>query len=241
MAVQTINIGAVANDGTGDDLREAFIKINQNFEELDLRDDEQTTASNIGSIGEGIFANKVNYDLQFKKLVGGSNVSLTPTGESIVVNAVGGLQQLVVSSDNGSIILKDGDAVNLVGGSGIETSVLGNTITITNTNSSLVTDTTPQLGGNLDAQNFNISNANTIQSSTFQGFLNGNVEGNVWDIDIRTVDSRLDEAEQILTGFELGSLSSNVTSLLEFLARSVDIEYGTIVSPSPTISDFGSI
>ena len=35
MTVQLINIGNVANDGTGDDLREAFIKVNQNFEEID--------------------------------------------------------------------------------------------------------------------------------------------------------------------------------------------------------------
>ena len=69
MAIQLIDIGQVANDGSGDDLREAFIKVNQNFEELDLRDDEQTTASNIGGAGGvGVFSNRVNYDLQFKKL-----------------------------------------------------------------------------------------------------------------------------------------------------------------------------
>ena len=34
MAIQTINIGNIANDGTGDDLREAFIKVNNNFTEL---------------------------------------------------------------------------------------------------------------------------------------------------------------------------------------------------------------
>ena len=28
MAIQTINIGTIANDGTGDDLREAFVKVN---------------------------------------------------------------------------------------------------------------------------------------------------------------------------------------------------------------------
>ena len=49
MAVQTINIGTLANDGTGDDLREAFIKVNQNFESLDLRAPESSTASNQGS------------------------------------------------------------------------------------------------------------------------------------------------------------------------------------------------
>ena len=34
MAIQTINIGTIANDGTGDDLREAFVKVNNNFTEL---------------------------------------------------------------------------------------------------------------------------------------------------------------------------------------------------------------
>ncbi len=34
MAKQTINIGSVANDGTGDPLRSAFDKVNDNFDEL---------------------------------------------------------------------------------------------------------------------------------------------------------------------------------------------------------------
>lgn len=34
MAKQTINVGTVANDGTGDKLRAAFVKVNDNFTEL---------------------------------------------------------------------------------------------------------------------------------------------------------------------------------------------------------------
>ena len=34
MANQTINIGATANDGTGDQLRDAFDKVNDNFLEV---------------------------------------------------------------------------------------------------------------------------------------------------------------------------------------------------------------
>jgi len=37
MAIQTINIGTVANDGTGDPLRTAFSKSNSNFTDLDTR------------------------------------------------------------------------------------------------------------------------------------------------------------------------------------------------------------
>lgn len=48
MAQQTINIGSVANDGTGDPLRTAFDKVNDNFTELyndDAGDVNQVTGS----------------------------------------------------------------------------------------------------------------------------------------------------------------------------------------------------
>ena len=47
MANSIINIGTLANDGTGDDLREAFIKVNNNFSELYARSPESTTAVNL--------------------------------------------------------------------------------------------------------------------------------------------------------------------------------------------------
>jgi hypothetical protein len=44
MAKQTINIGTVANDGTGDPLRDAMDKVNDNFTELyTVSVDEQAT------------------------------------------------------------------------------------------------------------------------------------------------------------------------------------------------------
>ena len=51
MAIQTINIGTIANDGTGDDLREAFVKVNSNFTELNARSTESTTVAYLGSAG----------------------------------------------------------------------------------------------------------------------------------------------------------------------------------------------
>ena len=38
MNIQTINVGAIANDGTGDHLRDAFIKVNSNFTEVSHSD-----------------------------------------------------------------------------------------------------------------------------------------------------------------------------------------------------------
>lgn len=49
---------------------------------------EVNTASNLGS-GAGVFASKVGADLQFKSLVAGSGVTLTPTGTTITITASG--------------------------------------------------------------------------------------------------------------------------------------------------------
>ena len=48
MAQQTINIGSVANDGTGDPIRDAFAKVNENFTELYLDD-----AGDVNSVSAG--------------------------------------------------------------------------------------------------------------------------------------------------------------------------------------------
>ena len=60
MAQQTINIGTSANDGTGDPLRTAFDKVNDNFTEL-YNDD----AGDVGSItgGTGITASSSTGDV----------------------------------------------------------------------------------------------------------------------------------------------------------------------------------
>ena len=50
---------------------------------------EVNTASNLGA-GNGVFAQKVGADLQFKSLVAGTNISLVPTGNDITISATGG-------------------------------------------------------------------------------------------------------------------------------------------------------
>lgn len=50
---------------------------------------EANTASNVGG-GEGVFAQKVGVDLQFKSLVAGSGITLTPTASTITITGSGG-------------------------------------------------------------------------------------------------------------------------------------------------------
>ena len=58
MARQIINVGAAPNDGTGDPIRTAYIKCNDNFGELYSRYQENVPATNTGTVGdsEGMYA-----------------------------------------------------------------------------------------------------------------------------------------------------------------------------------------
>ena len=228
MAIQLINVGQIANDGTGDDLREAMIKVNQNFEELDLRDDEQTTASNLGVAGEGIFSNKINYDLQFKKIAAGDNISLTADNEKIIIAY--DPTTFTVNADSGDTALSGSAALTIAGGDGISTSITDNTLTITNEYvSDIVEDLTPQLGGTLDAQGFDITNAGTITGS-FVGNLTGNVNG---------VDPA--ESAYYFDNIDLGGFVINVTNSVELLIANTDTDLGTFGASSPVSIDLGSI
>lgn len=236
MAVQLINIGNVANDGTGDDLREAMIKINQNFEELDLRDDEQTTASNLGIDGEGIFSQRINYDLQFKKIAAGANIALTADDNKIVIASTG-VSDVTITADTGSVVLENSAALTIAGGSDISTSIVDGTLTVTYTGAAdLASDLTPQLSADLDAQAYDLLNVGTISSSSFNGPLTGNVEGLVYGIDIRDINKYFEP-----NAADFGSINPTVTNLIEFLIYNNDIDWGSIIAPNPATLDLGPI
>lgn len=242
MAVELINIGAIANDGTGDDLREAFIKVNSNFEELDLREPESTTASNLGSVGEGVFGQKVGSDLQFKKIAAGENTTLSVNGNTITINSTGGLQNLNIISDSGSTILEDGDTLRIQGGSNANTSLDAPTNTLLiNAVTELSSDSTPQLGGTLDANNFNILNVsnftatgNIISGSAQSDIFIGPLEGLVYNIDIRDHD-------EPFSSLDFGDFTGNITNWIDYITASYEVDMGSFADPSEASLDFGSV
>jgi hypothetical protein len=82
MAKQTINIGTTANDGTGDPLRTAFTKINENFTELYGADNEANTLQTETTPKLG-----GNLDLNGQKIVttrSNESIILDPAGSGIV-------------------------------------------------------------------------------------------------------------------------------------------------------------
>jgi hypothetical protein len=92
MAQQTINIGSVANDGTGDPIRDAFAKVNENFTEL-----YQDDAGDVNSVsaGTGITVNQTTGAVTVTNsapdktvvLTGGSNVTVTGTYPNFTIAA----------------------------------------------------------------------------------------------------------------------------------------------------------
>jgi hypothetical protein len=93
---QQINIGVEGNDGTGDSIRGAFTKVNENFEELysafgiegaisfsDLADGPIIVNGSAYSADQLIMANSTGDRLIARSVIGGDNiqVSITDTGE----------------------------------------------------------------------------------------------------------------------------------------------------------------
>lgn len=263
MAIQLVNLGNTANDGTGDDLREAFVKVNANFNELDLRDDEQTTVTNLGATGEGLFKEKINYDLKFKKIVGGAGLTLTATDNNITINndkvydftqtSVTGDAYVTKEYDFGDARLKFSNVYNAVADlpsassyhgmfahvhttGGAYYAHAGNWIELANKSdpSELSEDTTPVLGGNLDAGGFNIANAGTITSTGFTGNLTGNVTGLINGKNPAVLVNHFEN-------MDFGAFSATVNNMIDFIVNETDQDMGTITSPTNTTVDFGAI
>lgn len=221
--MDAINVGVLANDGTGDDLRTAFVKINQNFAELDARQPESTTAANIGS-GVGIFANNNSGELQFKSIAG-SNIEIESTADTVTLTASPGLQALVVNADTG--------AINFVSSSELTVRGAGNTITSVDSGelviasvTKLASDPAPTMTADLDASDYNINNAATITAT--------NVIGLVHSIDIRDIN-------KYAVGFDFGGVVQPVQGILDVIAATTPVDFGSIAQPSALQLDAGLV
>ena len=100
--LQAINIGNLVNDGTGDNLRTAFDKVNQNFTALNSA--ITVTAANVGQTGVGVYKDKNGSVLEFKNLVAGTNIQLTPSDNSIVISNAAGAAFQRIDTMSGTIL-----------------------------------------------------------------------------------------------------------------------------------------
>ncbi len=107
MAKQTINIGSAANDGTGDPLRTAFDKINDNFDELYgssaeandiIEDTSPQLGGNLDINGFNITSARSNEDIR-----------ILPSGTGgVVASAIRMVGTTISSDDSSSININEG-------------------------------------------------------------------------------------------------------------------------------------
>ena len=225
MAQSGINIGQLANDGTGDDLREAFIKVNNNFTELYARSPESTTAINLvadDATTAGLFAQKSSQELQFKSLKAGPNVSLSTSNNQITITS-SGIVSILFTTDAGSVgPINASGVARFLGTGGVATTGSGTDVTI---DSKLERETSPKLTTTLNLNNQNITNGGTITATNFEGLIKGK--------DASDIDS--------IVGFDFGSIDGKISNILQWLEADNEVNLGTINTPASKEVDIGSI
>jgi hypothetical protein len=128
MAIQTINIGNVVNDGLGDDLRSAFQKVNGNF--ADLSASLTVTASNAGTVGVGIFKEKVGLDLQFKRLIASNKINIVSQADSVVISSTQPDAFTSISTNSNVVRASNDSDISILGGSNVLVTASGQRIVV---------------------------------------------------------------------------------------------------------------
>lgn len=244
MPIQSINIGNYVNDGLGDDLRTAFQKVNANFADIDSRA-LVSNGINVGTSGVGVFKGK-NVDLfEFKKLVQGSNVTITDQTNTITINSPLQNSFTTVLTDAGNLTASNPTAqFGIRGGDNVTVSIDGQYVRISafGEPARLSADPNPTLSGNLNLNGYAIQGPGSMNGNltlrtnngTGTGTLVGNVTGLVYGIDIRDI------AENPRS-FDFGNINAVIETVFQLILFTTDLELGTITGGSPFVLDFGTI
>jgi hypothetical protein len=224
MAIQEINIGNLVNDGTGDDLRTAFRKVNENF--TSLSNELAVTGQNLGS-GSEIFVEKTNNILKYRSISAGPNISVTENTNDIEIGTT--LQNVFSSivTNNGTVIATNGaDTLQLLEGSNVNIQTSGKSITIS---ADLIN---AQLTGPLDLNGQSIIGTGTI-----------NISGNV---NATNFIGNYGGASQVsilgaLFDNDFGGINQDPQNAVQALYQISDYDFGTVLAPSDNEVDLGTI
>src|SRR5210317_959661 len=169
MAQQTLNVGSNANDGTGDTLRSAMLKVNDMFTELYL---SPLTGGDLDFSGNEISATRSNEDLVFTPAgtgavsfpairINDNNIEGTRSNENINL----------LPNGTGSVVF---GAIKIKG-----TSLSSDDSTAININDNLIVDGTASVTGTATVGTLNASTGSTIGNLTLA---NGSITDSSGDI-----------------------------------------------------------
>ena len=169
MAQQDINVGSAPNDGTGDPLRTAYIKTNDNFDELYSRAQTNPPDSLNGSLGDvaGMYAYDENYFYYCYQDFDDSSQIWNQVAQ------IGNVAVTQIASGNSSVEFSDigGNVLVSVNGTNNVMVVTSNSATVTGN----LTTTNRITGGNLYSLGL-VSSIGTVTAPFFVGngaFLTG--------------------------------------------------------------------
>ena len=118
MAIEIINVGSAPNDGTGDPLRTAYIKCNNNFGELYSRAQVSPPTTLVGSIGDqaGMYAYSASYFYYcFEDYDGSSEIwaQVTQVGNVALSQIQDGTTSVGIQSADGPVLVSVGNVSNI--------------------------------------------------------------------------------------------------------------------------------
>ena len=162
MAIQTINIGNVVNDGLGDDLRTAFQKVNANFAELNSQ--LTVTVGSASTVGTSLFKEKVGAELQFKTLLSGTKISIDDSVNTVTINNTAPDAFTQIVTQGGNVLASAYPGVTFQGNADLDITAVGSVVTVATTlpvNKILTTyDFGPITGAYENAIQYILANAN---------------------------------------------------------------------------------
>ena len=160
MAQQTLNIGTTANDGTGDTLRVAMDKVNDNFDEIYA---SPIISDHITITGNEIRANRTNDDLVLEPSGTGVVTAPAVTVDSNinikdnVIQATVSNSDLVLSpSGTGSVVISKAD----INSGTIDNTVIGGTTAVAGTFTTITANTSASIDGVVISDNTITSTSN---------------------------------------------------------------------------------
>lgn len=220
MAIELINIGNIANDGTGDDLRTAFEKVNLNFVEIDTNIDTSVLGSNLGG-GAGVFKQRVGNTLEFRTIDSGPNLNVAVVGNKIVINTNLADKNVTVGS------------LAVIGnGIGASTTITQHNVTTGIINAS-------SFIGSFIGTVYPPGPSRLIGVGSIEGF--NPAYGTVGYEPAKVDGIGVQDLYRQVNTIDLGSITGTFIDPISYLLNQVGIEMGTFASPASFVVDGGSL
>ena len=205
MTKQTINRGAAANDGTGDNLRAGAAKVNENFDELYNVLGDGTT------LQPGDYITTSSTSIITNKTINGSNNTITNIPNSAlssIDNAKLTNSTITITGDGAQTSAVDlGDTLTIEGGTGITTSVTADKVSISIDGAVLTEDSSDVL------TNKTISGStNTLSSIGNSSLANSTVSYGGVQLNLGGVDATPAFDLTDATNYPTSSLSGTITN-----------------------------